>query len=154
MTQLAVCRNWITRQITKSQNRKTDNLPSNQHAGLSDIREKLVKVRASVSVMVLLGLAWILGPLMLIDPVPALKKPISYLFTVCNSLQVTSCEYCVSYCPLIIKFSYTVGRTFHCALPLQFFKDKSNWFVFFRASYFSSFTVRLRRTSRSGGRHI
>jgi hypothetical protein len=75
-------------QITKSQNRKTDNLPTNQHARLSDIREKLVKVRASVSVMVLLGLAWILGPIMLLDMVPALSTPITYLFTVCNSLQV------------------------------------------------------------------
>jgi len=77
----------VTQEITKSQNRKTDNLPSNQHAGLSDIREKLVKVRASVSVMVLLGLTWILGPIMLLDVVPALRLPVTYLFTVCNSLQ-------------------------------------------------------------------
>ena len=84
--------NYPPGQITKSQNRKTDNLPSNQHAGLSDIREKLVKVRASVSVMVLLGLTWILGPIMLLDVVPALRLPITYLFTVCNSLQVETCN--------------------------------------------------------------
>ncbi|XP_063691618.1 adhesion G-protein coupled receptor G6-like isoform X2 [Bolinopsis microptera] len=77
----------VTQEITKSQNRKTDNLPSNQQSGLSDVRDKLVQVRASVSVMVLLGLAWILGPLMLLDMVPALTTSISYLFTVCNSLQ-------------------------------------------------------------------
>ncbi|KAL5262897.1 hypothetical protein ACHWQZ_G008335 [Mnemiopsis leidyi] len=79
----------VTQEITKSQNRKAENLPTNQQgsSGLSDIREKLVKVRASVSVMVLLGLAWILGPIMLLEMVPALTKPISYLFTICNSLQ-------------------------------------------------------------------
>ena len=49
-----------------------------------------VKVRAAVSIMVLLGLTWILGPLMLIDVLPEFKLTIQYLFTVCNSLQVIS----------------------------------------------------------------
>ena len=47
-----------------------------------------MKVRASVSVMVLMGITWILGPLMLLDMVPGLNHLIPYLFTVSNSLQV------------------------------------------------------------------
>ena len=55
-----------------------------------DMKQKLTKVRASVSVMVLLGITWILGPILLLDMVPFLRETVAYLFTVCNSLQVCS----------------------------------------------------------------
>jgi len=78
----------VTQEISKSQNRmRNENLPST-HCRAFDIRQQLTKVRASVSIMVLLGLTWITGPLMLIEDLPlSVKLAISYLFTVCNAIQ-------------------------------------------------------------------
>ena len=61
-------------------------MPSNCAKSI-DLKEKVIKVRAAISIMVLLGLTWIIGPFLLLD-VKGLKEALSYVFVVCTSLQV------------------------------------------------------------------
>lgn len=79
----------VTHEISKSQNRmRHDHLPSNMTSTCNGTRENLVKVRAAISIMALLGLTWIIGPLMLLDMLPPFFSIFAaYLFTICNSLQ-------------------------------------------------------------------